>query len=430
MHLKPDRRTFLAGLGAAGAALATMGATSPTTRPRSKNSDAIVVGMIGTGGRGTELAGSYAGMSDVIVHTVCDVDATHAKAGADAAERKQGTRPKIVDDLRHVLDDPAIQAVVIATPDHWHAPAAILACEAGKHVYVEKPCCHNPQEGQWLIEAARKHDRVVQQGTQRRSWPGNREAIERVLAGDIGKAYLSRGWYNNNRPMTGRRTPASVPPGLNWDLWQGPAPRCDFTDNVVPYKWHWYWNWGTGEIGNNGIHALDLCRWGLGVDYPRKVTAGGGRYHFHDDQQTPDTLSVTYNFGDKAIFWEGRSCNPVGFEDMGFGIEFYGDKATLIVDGGGYRINDLKGKLLHKQTGVANNEVHIQNFIDCIRSGQRPNADIEIGFKSTLLCHLGNIAYRTGGVVNCDPATGQILGHPAARALWGRTYEPQWKPKV
>jgi predicted dehydrogenase len=208
-----------------------------------------------------------------------------------------------------------------------------------------------------LVAAARKHDKRVQHGTQRRSFPKIIEAIERVRAGDLGNVYLSRGWYNNTRPETGKRTPAPVPPGLNWDLWQGPAPRTAYTENVVHYKWHWFWHWGTGELGNNGVHALDVCRWGLGVDYPRKVTAGGGRYHYKDDQETPDTLSVTYDFGDKAIIWEGRSCSPRGFENSAYGIAFYGDKATMIMDGNGYRLLDPKGKeMLDKPvTGPAGN---------------------------------------------------------------------------
>ena len=176
--------------------------------------------------------------------------------------------PQVVGDLRRILDDKDVDAVTIATPDHWHTPAAILACQAGKHVYVEKPCCHNPHEGELLLKAARDNKRVVQHGTQRRSYSKVIEAIEKVHAGDIGSVHLSRGWYTNSRPETGRRTKASPPPGLDWAMWQGPAPEQAFTENVVPYKWHWYWHWGTGELGNNGIHSLDICRWGLKADAP------------------------------------------------------------------------------------------------------------------------------------------------------------------
>jgi predicted dehydrogenase len=456
-----NRREFLRNITVAGAGLAALGpaalqaanvpgpkpagqtgaSTRPTsaTRPASRPAKAehplsfAVIGTSWTGknpGRGTELALSLAALPGAVVRYVCDVDADHVRRSAAIVAEKQGIEPKAAGDFRRVLDDKSIDAVAIATPDHWHSPAAILACAAGKHVYVEKPCCHNPHEGELLVEAARKYNRVVQHGTQRRSWPKNVEAIERVKSGDIGRVLFSRGWYTNDRPETGRRTPAAVLSGLDWELWQGPAPRRPFTENVVHYKWHWYWNWGTGELGNNGIHALDVCRWGLGVDHPRRVTAGGGRYFFHDDQETPDTLSVTYDFGDKEIVWEGRSCLPRGIEGSQFGIAFYGDKGTIVIDGGGYKLFDPKGKQVESQSGPGGNGEHLQNFIDCIESGKRPNAPIDEGFKSVLLCHLGNIAWRTGRVINCDPQTGQIHGDPEAAGLWRREYEKGWEPKV
>jgi predicted dehydrogenase len=438
-----NRRDFLKNVGWAGASLAAIHTVSspaaevaakPQAKavapPLQKIAKPLMIGLIGAGARGTQVGSGFASLPGAVIKYVCDVDSAHALAAAKAIAQRQGAEPQTVENLRQVLDDPSIDAVVIATPDHWHAPAAIQAIVAGKHVYVEKPCCHNPHEGELLVTAAQKYNRIVQHGSQRRSYPRVREAIERIHAGDIGKVYLSRGWYNNNREATGQRLPAKVPPGLNWDLWQGPAPRRPYTENVVPYKWHWYWNWGTGELGNNGIHSLDVCRWGLGVEFPRKVTAGGGRYHFQDDQETPDTLSVTYDFGDKAIIWEGRSCNRHGFEGSGFGIAFYGDKATMVIDGGEYRLLDVKDKEIERQSGPAGDAPHFQNFIDCTRSGERPAAPIDEAYKSTLLCHLGNIAYRSGGAISCDPKTGHILENPAAEALWHREYEKGWEPKV
>ncbi|HEX8911796.1 MAG TPA: Gfo/Idh/MocA family oxidoreductase, partial [Humisphaera sp.] len=397
-----------------------------------KSATSLNVGVIGAGGRGRELAISFAQNADAAIRTICDVDAKNLTAAAKAVEQYQDAAIAGVDDLRRILDDKSIDAVVVATPDHWHAIAAILAVQAGKHVYVEKPCSHNPAEGEMLVAAARKHNRVVQHGTQRRSFEKIREGVERVKAGDLGTVLLSRGWYNNTRPETGKRTPMEVPKDLNWDLWQGPAPRTAFTDNVVHYKWHWFWHWGTGELGNNGVHALDVCRWGLGVDYPTKVTAGGGRYHFKDDQETPDTLSVTYDFGDKAIYWEGRSCSPRGFENSAFGVAFYGDKATMVMDGGGYRLLDPKGKEMTEKpiTGPGGNAEHIANFVQTIRGNAKLNAEIEEGHKTTTMCHLGNIAWRTGGAVTCDPKNGHVVGNDAAAKLWGRTYDPTWAPKV
>jgi predicted dehydrogenase len=393
----------------------------------------IGVAIIGTSSRGTEVGIAFAQSPYAIVRFVCDVDAKHAAAAAKAIGQYQDSEPTPVTDLRKVLDDKSVDAVAIATPDHWHAPAAILACQAGKHVYVEKPCCHNPAEGEMLVAAAKRHDRLVQHGTQRRSWPKVVEAIERVKAGDIGDVKLSRGWYNNSRPETGKRTAAPVPKGLDWELWQGPAPRLAYTENVVHYKWHWFWQWGTGELGNNGVHALDVCRWGLGAtDHPKRVTAGGGRYHYQDEQETPDTLSVTYDYGDKAIFWEGRSCHPRGFEGSAFGIAFYGSKATLVIDGGGYKLLDPKGKeMLDKPvTGPADTLGHVENFLQSILGKAKLVCPIDEGYKTALICHLGNIAYRTGRTVNCDPKTGHIAGDPEAAKLWSREYDPAWAPKV
>ncbi|HTE19014.1 MAG TPA: Gfo/Idh/MocA family oxidoreductase, partial [Armatimonadota bacterium] len=361
---------------------------------------------------------------------LCDVD-ERAIETATAALTKAGAKPpKAVRDFRKILDDPAVDALVIAAPDHWHAPATILACDAGKHVYVEKPASHNPREGELMIAAARKHRRVVQLGTQRRSMPGVIEAVTKVRSGDIGQVLLARGWYNNSRPTIGHGKTAPVPGWLDYDLWQGPAPERPFRDNVVHYNWHWFWHWGTGELGNNGIHSLDVCRWGLGVDYPLRVTAGGGKYRYEDDQETPDTHMVTYDFGGKSITWEGRSWHRRGFEDSMFGIAFYGDNGTVVIDGGGYRVLDPQGKEIGKGSGDASDAPHLRNFLQCVRTGDRPNADIEEGHRSTLLCHLGNIAYRTGHTLNVDPKTGRVVGDREAMALWSREYRKGWAPKV
>jgi predicted dehydrogenase len=220
-----------------------------------------------------------------------------------------------------------------------------------------------------------------------------------------------------------------VPTWLDWTLWQGPAPERPYRDNYVHYQWHWFWHWGTGELGNNGIHALDLCRWGLKVDFPRCVTSAGGRYHFDDDQETPDTQMATFDFGDKAISFEGRSCQKHGLEGSGFGVGFYGDKGTLISDGAGYRLFDADDNEIEKVPGSGGDAPHLQNFLDCIRTGRRPAADIEEGHRSTLLCHLGNIAWRTGRTLHCDPKNGHIVGDRGAMKLWQREYRRGWVPK-
>lgn len=388
----------------------------------------IVLAVMGANGRGSDLIKGFSALDGVEIGYVCDVDERAIAKGINAAGARQSTAPRGLKDFRRALDDRAVDALVIAAPDHWHAPATILACAAGKHVYVEKPASHNPREGELMIGAARKFNRVVQLGTQRRSMPGVVEAIEKLRAGEIGKVFFSRGWYTNARGSIGRGQRAPVPSWLDYSLWQGPAPEREFRDNVVHYNWHWFWHWGTGELGNNAIHALDVCRWGLGVDFPRHVTSGGGRYHFHDDQETPDTSIVSFDFGDKVIAWEGRSCQPRGIEGSSFGISFHGEKGSLVCDGANYKIYDLNNKEIGGGSGSGSDRPHLQNFFDCIRNNRRPNADIEEGHKSTLLCHLGNIAYRVGGAVETDPRTGHVRNNSAAAALWGRKYRAGWAP--
>ncbi len=429
MNSSITRRQFLKHSAVASAGLAVVAGRASLRAADSAN-DKIILGIMGTNGRGSDLAHGFTELPGVEIAYVCDVDERAVAKGIKAVTQRQSREPKGVKDFRRILDDKAVDALVIAAPDHWHGPATILACSAGKHVYVEKPASHNAREGELMVAAARKHKRVVQLGTQRRMMPGVVEAIEKLKAGAIGRVMFSRGWYNNQRPSIGHGKPAPVPAWLDYDLWQGPAPAREFRDNVIHYNWHWFWHWGTGELGNNGIHALDICRWGLGVDYPLRVTAGGGKYRHDDDQETPDTHVVTWDFGDKSITYEGRSWHRRGFEGSMFGIAFYGEGGSIVIDGSSYKIYDAQDKLTSEQTGSGSDAPHLKNFLHCIRSGQRPAADIEEGHKSTLLCHLGNIAYRTGHTLHLDPKTHRIAGDPAASALWGREYRKGWQPKV
>jgi len=414
------RSTVLAGAAGLGFSLKVLGAN-----------ERVRLGVMGLNGRGSDLARGFARFPDVEITHLCDVDERALAKGRQAAGAAEGrSAPRAVKDFRRILEDPSVDALVIAAPDHWHAPATILACAAGKHVYVEKPVSHNPREGELMVAAARKYRRVVQVGTQRRSMPQIIEAIQKVRSGALGRVLFARGWYNNVRGSIGRGRPAPVPAWLDWTLWQGPAPERPYRDNVVHYHWHWFWHWGTGELGNNGIHALDLCRWGLGVDYPRRVSAGGGRYHFADDQETPDTHVVTWDFGDRAISWEGRSCQRHGFERSQFGATFYGERGTLVIDGSGYVEFDAEDKPRPRVDGPGEDAPHLRNFLDCLRRGARPHADIEDGHEATLLCHLGNIAWRVGRTLNCDPANGRIVGDRAAARLWRREYRKGWEPRV
>ncbi|MBN1418952.1 MAG: Gfo/Idh/MocA family oxidoreductase [Planctomycetes bacterium] len=419
------RRGFLGRSAALGAGLVAWEGRSFLRGAPGPN-ESFVAGVMGLG-RGLEIIGSALEIPGLRIAYVCDVDRDRVARAAAQVKEKQPTTG--VGDFRRILDDRSVDLIFIATCNHWHAPATILACAAGKHVYVEKPGSHNPREGAMMVAAAKKHRRVVQMGNQRRSWPGMIEGIEKLRGGAIGTVRFARCWYTNQRPSIGRGKPAPVPETLDYSLWQGPAPERPYKDNLIHYNWHWHWHWGNGELGNNGVHALDVARWGLGVDAPLRVTYNGGRYHYDDDQETPDTGVAAYDFGGVGVTWDHSSCHPRKGETPGF-VTFYGDGGMLALNGEGYRIHDIAGKEIGAGTGTAGERGHIEDLLACIRSGGRPRSDIEDAQKSTLLCHLGNISCRTGRTVHFDPAKGEIVRCEKARALWGREYRAGWEPEV
>lgn len=406
----------------------------------------INVAVMGMNGRGTSLARNFSRQENAHVTNVCDVEQDALAKGVEAIVEITNTKPNAIIDFREALDDSDVDALVIAAPDHWHSPAGILACGAGKHLYVEKPLSHNPAEGELLIQAARKNSRIVQVGTQRRSWPRMNQCMEEIKDGIIGRVYFAKGWYANRRGSIGNGRRVQVPASLNYELWQGPAPRVAYQDNIIHYNWHWFWNWGTGEALNNGNHEMDLMRWGLGVDYPIRVNSIGGLYHFDDDWETPDTHVVGLEFeGNKSMVWEGRSRNSRPIEGSGRGVKFHGENGTIVITGGdSYTVYDNRNQLIKEvkdvresadamdTTGPGDNldSYHIHNFLESIRGNSRPTAEVEIGHKSVLLGHLGNISQRVGRSINCNPKNGRIEGDPEARNLWGREYEPGWKPVV
>lgn len=392
------------------------------------------VGVIGLG-RGLAHVNAILNGKAARLNYICDVDTGRLERGMKTVEGKikdldnKPEMPTPIGDLRRMLDDPKLDAIFVATTNHWHAPAAILGCTAGKHVYVEKPGSHTPWEGEQLIAAARKYNRVVQMGNQRRTWPGVQEMVQKLHDGAIGKLLYARCFYESARESIGIGKPAPVPASLNWDLWQGPAPEREYKDNLVPYNWHWHWHYGNGELGNNGIHSLDVARWGLNVTYPKKITYLGGRYHFQDDQETPDTGTAVYDFGHCGISWECSSCHPRREEKLPICI-FYGTEGTMHNTNTGWVQYDLQGKEVGKGNGPGGEQDHIDNFLGCIKSGETPNSEIEVGQTSTLLCHLGNIAYRTNSVLDFDGTSRKIVGNEEAAKLWKREYRDGWEPRI
>ena len=409
----------------------------------------INVAVMGVCNRGRALANAFAAAKDCVVKYLCEVDKRCVADVLSDLEDRQTDTPKVEEDIRKVLEDPEIDAVVIAAPDHWHAPAAIMACQAGKHVYVEKPCSHNPQEGEWLVTAARKYNRIVQMGNQRRTWSNVQACMRDIHSGLIGNVYYANAWYVNGREPIGFGSKTSPPSELNFDLWQGPAPRRAYQDNLHPYNWHWFWHWGTGEALNNGTHFLDLMRWGLQVDYPSYVTSTGGRFHYKDDWETPDTQMISLEFAEgKSMTWESRSCSRLRIHGQTAGVSFHGEGGCIVLQSGNaYTVydNDRNPKIVkevkagsskeHNQQdtygpGLLMDIGHVENFLSAIRNGTTLNSEIEGGHKSVLLCQLGNIAYRTKSGLQINPVNGHIVGNSEAEKLWSRNYEPGWEVRI
>ena len=433
-------------LGRVTTAQAAMSQTAASYKSVVGANEKIRIGVIGVNSRGRAIAQCLAKLPECEVTCVCDVDTRAIATCQEAVKKITGKTPRGERDIRKMLESNDIEAVAIAMPDHWHAPAAIMAMQAGKHVYVEKPTSHNPAENEMLIRATSKYNKVVQVGNQRRSWPNVKAAIEEVRGGSIGRVQYAKSWYSNNRASIGRGKVTAVPEWLDWDLWQGPAPRTEYRDNIVHYNWHWFWNWGTGEALNNGTHFVDLMRWGLDVEYPTKVNSVGGRYRFEDDWETPDTQLITFQFGDKASgSWEGRSCNLQPVDAMSAGVAFYGETGTLFLgNGNAYQIHDIKGKLIKDvkseltfedgnllNPSEALDVFHFHNWFDGIRKGATLNSNIVDACISTQLVQYGNIAQRTGQSLEIDPVSGRILNaNSEINKLWGRKYEKGWAPKV
>ena len=394
--------------------------------------DNVTIALMGLRGRGQSLARSFAALPDVDFAYACDVDQNVVGPAQGIIEEARGKRPPLVTDIRRVLDDQSVDAVVMATPIHWHAPGTILACEAGKDVYVEKPASHNIREGRLMVEAARRNGRVVQLGTQSRSRPVTQSFVDYVQSGKLGDVLMAKVWNVQMRRNIGHKADEPVPSGIDYETWTGPLPKMQFNRNRFHGTVNWHWHYGAGDIGNDGVHWIDIARWALGVGTPQEVSGMGKKLYFDDDQQTPDTMNLSFNYSDKVISYEQRLWNPYSMQGSENTVAVYGTDGMAQVgrwSGGhhAFRVFDPDGVQIHyQQEASPDSNTHARNFIDCVRTRNLPNADIEIGHISTTLCHLGNIVARVNRTIRVD-ATGEgVLGDHEADAYVRRDYRKHW----
>ena len=386
----------------------------------------VTVGVMGVRQQGRLIARELARLPGVQVSGLCDVDASLLPALAqDVALQQGGQLPRMCGDFRQLLADPTLHAVAIATPDHWHALLAAHALRAGKDVYLETPVTHTLDEGERLLALARETGRIVQGALVQRSGPHFQQAIDFLHQGRLGRVHQARAWTVHQRKSIGIGSEGPVPEGLDYDLWLGPAPARPFQANRLHGNWRWFWDYGSGELGNWGVPLLDVARWGLGVGLPLQVSAAGGKFHFRDDQQTPDTLQVQYQYPQQTILWEHRLWSQHAPEGRSSAVAFEGELGTLILDRGGWKVyggvsavGQPSGDLLAQ---------HLGQFVDCVRTRGTPTASLEESLVSSALCHLGCLAYRLGRSVNIDLQTGRPRNDPSAERLLATTARAPWQ---
>lgn len=438
-----SRRTFLDGL-----ALSVAG-TAISTSARSYAqivgaNDRVNFAIIGLNGRGrAHLSGLANNSSTARVTWTCDVDKKILEKFSGEAKQNLGYAPRAEQDFRKALEAKDVDAITIATPDHWHAPMAVLGLRAGKHVYVEKPSSHNPREGELLVEAQRKYRKLVQVGDQQRSSAHTMRIIDQIRNGVIGNAYYAKTWYSNTRKSMGIGKVVPVPDTLDWDLWQGPAPRSQYKDNLHPYNWHWLFRYGTGESLNNGTHEVDVARWALGLGMPQRVTSSAGRYAYKDDWQFYDTMNTSFEYPDHLIEWEGKCCNGMPFFGRDRGTVIHGTTGSVVLDRSGYEVYDLNGKkkdeyVSQKDRASSHDllsrdsmtDAHFANFIAGIQKGEALHSPIDVANVSVTMLQLSNIAWEVNRALHLDTANGHILNDKEAMSKWAREYQPGWEVKV
>ena len=431
MSTNHDRRTFLKG---AAAAAATAGL------PILGANDRIRVGIVGMGGRGRAHVKYLSELKDqCAIRAVCDVNQAARERAVAQVEKLTGRRPKEFRDMREMFDGTDVDAVFIATPNHWHALATIWACQAGKDVYVEKPACHNIWEGRQMVKAAREYRRIVQVGSQSRSKEHRREAIELLRQGEIGAIYMARGFGFKLRKSIGHTPDEPVPPGLDWDLFLGPAQWKPYSKNKFAYNWHWFWDTGNGDIGNQGVHEIDMCLWGLGRGgWPERVVSTGGKFVWQDDQETPNTQQAVYDFGKAQITFDARNLptNPapeIPVQGSNYvGNIFLGTDGHLVSDWSGYRVYKGDPPKVVKERKAEGDiwapTEHVLNFFQAVRARDPKllTTDVAVGVRAAAFAHLANISYRVKRTLRVARSTGRFVNDDEANALLTRNYRPPY----
>ena len=440
------RRDFIkkTAVGTAGIAIGGIGMTAKSYARIIGSNEAINCAVIGVHSRGKAHIAAISKDPRAIVSHICDVDSTVLQQGiAYAKNANSGNPAKSVKDIRKLVEMKDIDVITIATPEHWHAPMAIMGVQNGKHVYLEKPSSHNMHENDLLVKAQKKYGKLIQMGNQQRSAVTSIQGIQKIKDGVIGEPYHGRAWYAASRDSIGTGKVVAVPDNLDWELWQGPAPREEYRDNIVHYNWHWFRNWGTGEALNNGLHELDICRWAMGLSYPNEVQSAGGRFFFDDDWEFFDHQHLVYRYDNgKIITWEGNSCNGLSVLGRGRGAMIYGTKGSILLTRNGHIVYNRAGKetavVKESEISATMNTVgagnldtqHFGNFFNAIQGKEKLHSPIHEVVTSVNLGLLANIAQFTGKTLDIDPSNGTIRDKKIMKEFYTREYQPGWEPKL
>ena len=439
------RRNFIKNttLGTVSLATATLSSNFVLGRDILGANERINCAVVGVRSRGKAHAAAINLQENAKILYSCDVDDVILEEHNKWCQKNLGYVSKVEKDFRKLLEIKELDAIFIATPEHWHAPMTIMALQAGKHVYIEKPCSHNAHENELLVAEQKKYGLKVQMGNQQRSAITSINAINDIRNGIIGEVFKGEAYYSNNRGSIGIGKEVAIPQTLDWELWQGPAPRRPYKDNIHPYNWHWFRNWGTGEVHNNGTHEIDICRWALDVDLPERVSSVGGKYTYQDDWEFVDNQQVTFKYPKgKFITWTGHSRGLIQPKRPGRGVTIYGSKGSIQLDRNFYKLYDLGGNLIKSEfeneisqttdtRGQGNLDVnHVGNLFDGIRKDKSLHAEIKDASISTLLCHLANMAQDAGEELHIDQQSGKVLNNLNVMKNWKREYEKGWEPKV